>query len=138
MHSICLFSLRPFLLNQSGWRVCRWGTDCSNIRGQRHRRREPIEQTCIGQSPHPTPIDPPLMVAEVQTRFTCTHTAPGMECHTLCQGGVNGGGGICFLGRQSRLYIWSLLAKRESITFLALLALSLFRCPFLSFSTVFL
>lgn len=56
------FPSAPFLLNQSGWRVCGWGTDCSNVRGQRHRRREPIEQTCVGH--HPL-IDPPLMVAEV-------------------------------------------------------------------------
>lgn len=56
------FPSAPFLLNQSGWRVCRWGTDCFNVRGHQHRRREPIEQTCTGH--HPL-IDPPLMVAKV-------------------------------------------------------------------------
>ncbi|CAM4538779.1 unnamed protein product [Leuciscus chuanchicus] len=57
------FPSAPFLLNQSGWRVCGWGTDCSNVRGHQHRRREPIEQTCIGH--HPL-IDPPLMVAKTK------------------------------------------------------------------------
>lgn len=105
------FPSAPFLLNQSGWRVCGWGTDCSNVRGQRHRRREPIEQTCVGH--HPL-IDPPLMVAEVIHLYK--HGPWYGVSHALPRGGH-----LLPWQAETRLYIWSLLAKRESITFLALL-----------------
>lgn len=45
-----------------------------------------------------------------------------MACHMPCQGGMKGlGGHLLPWQAATRLYIWSLLAKRESITFLALL-----------------
>lgn len=45
-----------------------------------------------------------------------------MACHMPCQGEMKGlGGHLLPWQAATRLYIWSLLAKRESITFLVLL-----------------